>query len=431
MNNLEDQLRDAFRAAADTVREDKVLANSQYLTRRPKRVRLPGFTRGTRGARPGRHRGWMQPVAAAVAVVAVATMSLLVPHLLPSPGQGQAQGHTGSGTPPAASGSAAPALPNSTALGPLGPKFMVLVGVDAPLARIQAAATGTVTGTVPVPRGSKNWVAAAAVGNGSTFVLAAEDGNQGGTRFYRLSLTADGKEASLTRLKAPTIPGYPNTGITPYQPLAVSANGHLVAFATLINNSHGPVSQQIVAFNVVTGTTRRWTAPDLPHIAGLSLSANGTQLAFTRCGASKCSEWQLPTDASSAPVFARAVTALPMGKGWDPHVVSDVLSADGQTVFAVSGGFTSKKSSTIVDELAAYSIATNRKTRVLMTKKLDHTPLESTHLLGFLLTADPDGSRLLFWPGVGGRGTVLNPAGHVLGTVKMPFPAYEINSVAW
>lgn len=411
--DLEDRVRDAYRAAADTVHEEDILPHPKYLAWRSKRVRLLGFTRGARGARPGRHHGWLQPLAAAAAVVAVAAMSLLVPHLLQSSGQGN--GASASGT---------------TAL---GPKFMVLVSY--PQAKIEAAATGKVTDKVTLPRGDAGWWAVAATSNGSTFVLM--DDRNFFAKFYRLRLTADGKEASLKPLKSPTIAMGPSNID---QHLAVSADGRVAAYVTSAPGNHSSSAQQIVVFNMATGSTRRWFAPEIPEIQGVSLSADGDTLAFTRCPDIGCSSaWVLPTDSASGQVFARAhrVTPLLPATATENDVTSDVISADGQTLYAVTDNARTHQPS----ELAAYSVTSGRRIGTLMTennapmteKNAHSRPSYSLPRYSYDVTADPQVSRLLFWTGRGGTATVLTPAGHVIGTIQLTAfnSKVGINSVAW
>ncbi|HTZ29223.1 MAG TPA: hypothetical protein VMC83_34805, partial [Streptosporangiaceae bacterium] len=98
MNTLEDRLRDAYRAAAETVRpetihQDAILSPPDHARRRTRRTGQAG--------RAGHGASWRRlliPLAAAVAVIAVAAVvAVLLPRA--APGLGRGKPTTGPATP--------------------------------------------------------------------------------------------------------------------------------------------------------------------------------------------------------------------------------------------------------------------------------------------------------------------------------------------
>ena len=191
---------------------------------------------------PRRWPGWLTPLAAAAAVVAVVAGSLGLSGVI---------GRQSAGT--------------SASAGPLAgvPRYFVTLplrnSLSAPRAVVGATATGALLGTVrpPEPHSAFQWVTAA--GDDRTFVLAAgkppADGQSiqdwGAFSFYRLVLDRSGHPAGLTRLPIP-----PQKGITG---VALSPDGHKLAVS--VQPSHGQTGSSIRIFSLATGAEREWTWP--------------------------------------------------------------------------------------------------------------------------------------------------------------------------
>lgn len=246
MNTLEDRLRDAYRAAGETVRPDSI----RGLPDQAARATRPAF----RPASPARSRRArvLVPLTAAAAVAAIAvTASLVLP--ASSPGRGGA----------AATG-ALPrfflAMPNN----PTGEQMAVF-----------SATTGRQLTLVKAPRGSVIDTAAA-TGNDRTFVVTVEYGSScSTTALYRLRLTARGGQASLAPLAIPKISGVVTA-------LAASADGRTIAYATAFCTSSSDSPGAIGVVYTATGQSRQWSwSPDPGQsVESLSVTASGRTIAY-------------------------------------------------------------------------------------------------------------------------------------------------------
>ncbi len=260
MRTIEDRLRDAFRADAQTVR--------------PETIR-PFVSPGMRPGRPAgnRPRGRvMIPVAAAVAVglVTVGTVVVL-PRVLAShdhshhaPPSGIATGYPGGRMPS----------------GP-PPRFFVAITFSndrtaATELSVINATTGRITGRITSPGPHRNFQAVAPLGNDRTFVAEAS-GVRCDSWLYRFTLTAAGKPTGLTPLAVPMVPGRP---VGPAS-LATSADGQLLAFAT--GRCAGRIKARqifghvgVIDLTSLHVTTWSYLFPANP--ASLSLSADGRLL---------------------------------------------------------------------------------------------------------------------------------------------------------
>ena len=246
MNTLEDQLRDAYQAAAETVRPDSIRGLPDQATRAGR----PPFRRPS-PARSRRARV-LVPLAAATAVAAIAvTASLVMP-----------------ASPPGRGGAAVPgalprfflAMPNN----PTGDRMAVF-----------SATTGRQLALIKAPRGSVIDTAAA-TGNDRTFVVTVESGSScGTTTLYRLRLTARGGQGSLAPLAIPKISGVVTA-------LAASADGRTIAYATAFCASSSDSPGAIGVVHTATGQTRQWPwRPNPGQTAGsVSITANGRTIEY-------------------------------------------------------------------------------------------------------------------------------------------------------
>jgi len=267
VNTLEDRLRDAYRAAAETVRPEALLPDAI--------LSPPNRGRG----RPG-HGRLAIPLAAAAAVIALAaTGAVLLPRAAPGLG---GRSTSAGGRPSSADRqpSSADHQPSSArAQPPPAPLttpgyFVALNWMQRPYMLVVNATTGAQGQRISLPFPAKD-LTSVATGDGQTFVVAAPEG-QCRTSLYRFSLGVDGTPTALTPFT--TVPGVIPT---PWD-MAVSGSGQTVAYDALAcGQRSGPQSgtpQQgfLAVVNTATGQTKRWTFQDNTDSGGhVSISADG------------------------------------------------------------------------------------------------------------------------------------------------------------
>jgi hypothetical protein len=378
MTAIEDRLRAAAQAAADTVP-----AGSAPPLRLPAQsgasFSLPGWLRRAASRRV------VAPVTAAAAVAAVVTVSLVVTGGVPRSGPARVPGgtaascatssatpsSTSSGTPSTTASATASTSPGATtpgavsstrlpapdpsdpsapaALAEVPPYYVALTRPTGSAAVVRATATGAVLATLtpPSPYGMFSGVTAAA--DDRTFVLAAQpsptsrqDGDP--TGFFLLCLNPAGQPtAGLTALPIPAeSAGGTVTGI------ALSPDGSRLA-VVVRKGSSASENSEIVVYTLATGSatqwqwaTSGWIGNWKPFGSPLSWTANGQMLAFQAWR-----EVQTPLTRAAAPRLHQKVKV---------SLTTEVrlLDADGP------GG--SLASSTLVVEWAAsgsYLLGTN------------------------------------------------------------------------
>ena len=326
---LDDRLRDAFRAAVDTVQpgtiKPEVLIGAPVRTSSRRRKRITMFA----------------PLTAAAAVVLAIGTALAIPHL------GSATDRTAT-TPaastPAASGEQPPFILMQDVVGPPNPY------------EVRSAVTGKLIEILDPPRPGTQWLGATAAGTGRTFVLIA--GSPSGVQAtdtcrwnaYKLRLTTTGTVASLTSLN---VPGTPDNGSISISAPVLSADGSTLAYiATKCSNVVQPHDQDTIVV-ASHGTIHRYSiavpSPDnrnTDFIDSLSLSADGSELSYvaddntfsyptTPGGA-----WVLSTSAPSAPAAQRAHEIFTDNTRHGPWANAFMLSPDGSTgyLLARTGG---------------------------------------------------------------------------------------------
>jgi WD40-like Beta Propeller Repeat len=244
VNTMEDQLRDAYAAAAQTVRPGSI----RGLPDQAARAGRPPF-RPPSPARSRRARV-LVPLAAAAAVAAIAvTASLVMP-----------------ASPPGSGGAAAP-----VAL----PRFFLAVPSQKLGVAVFSATTGRQLGLIKAPAGSVIDTAAA-TGNDRTFVVAVpSSGRCGSTMLYRLRLTARGGQGSLAPLAIPKISGVVTA-------MAASADGRTIAYATAFCDNSTDSPGAIGVVHTATGQTRQWPwRPNPGQTTGsVSITANGRTIEY-------------------------------------------------------------------------------------------------------------------------------------------------------
>ena len=287
MNTIEDRIRAAARAAADTVPPDSV-PPLRLPAGRPSR-----FRRGHRDSPPG--AAWarrLAPAAAALAVVAVAIAVVTISRNRP-------QATTSTGT--AAPGGVTPGPPISTYVGSgQVPRYYVAVtshgnpNFNPSYAVVQATATGQTLATIVPPTGERTIVAVTAAADDRTFVLDEQSWVKPGSSanqsfaartFYLVRLNSSGQPDSLTKLPMSVPGGELVTG------LALSPDGRKLAIAVEPDNvKSDPNLQELRVYTLATGAVRTWlgdgtigSGPD--DARSVSWTADERTLAFDWAGA--------------------------------------------------------------------------------------------------------------------------------------------------
>jgi len=261
VNTLEDRLRDAYRAAADTIRPEAVLSGTVLSPPDPAQRRARRTGKAPRGA--ARHR-LLIPLAAAAAVLAVvATVAVLLPRAAPGLGRGKP-----------ATGRTTPALLTTPAY------FVELNWSQHPSMYVVNATTGARGARISLPF-PRTDLTSVATGDGQTFVVAALTGTCS-TTLYRFTLDANGTPSAMTAFT--TVAGQ----IGDPWSMAVSAGARFVAYETLAceqqENSaaeQGNAKGSLSLLDTVTGHTKRWTFRNGTFASGnVSISANGSVVGF-------------------------------------------------------------------------------------------------------------------------------------------------------
>lgn len=257
MNTLEDRVRAATRAAADTVPPDGVPplwlppANPAGGSRRPSWFGPPWARR-------------LAPLAAALAVVAVAVAMVLVGRAAQEPASGP-----GSGITPPGPMTAGPPVSSYVTSGQV-PRYYVSVesrgnpNFTPSYAVVRETVTGAALATIRASAAHGTVAAITAAADDRTFVLdeqpfVATDvlGNQGfePRTFYLVRLGASGLPGRAIRLPMTVPSGELMTGF------ALSPDGSKLAIAVEPDNvSSDPSLQQVRVYTLATGAVQTWSA---------------------------------------------------------------------------------------------------------------------------------------------------------------------------
>jgi hypothetical protein len=266
VNTVEDRLRAATRAAADTVPDGSAPP-----------LALPGPGRRGISSQPHARRRarWMAPIAAAAAVVAV------VAGLIVAIGATSAsKPHPAPAGSPAASPTAQPTVRPGPRLSDGLPAYFLAVpegettgrGAASGTAKIVSTATGRISATATLPGSVYRFA-----GDGVGRFYAAVVPRRGPVRFYRIARPASGAVARVTALPIHA----PAGGISF---LAVSPNGAELAMATYVQRGSTSYVQNLTVASTTTGAQHRWSTP--PQDAADSMNsvswlADGQTLAFS------------------------------------------------------------------------------------------------------------------------------------------------------
>jgi hypothetical protein len=334
MTTIEDRLREATRAAADTV-----APGSAPPLRLPEREHDRG---PVRRPRPGRRwPGWAAPLAAAAAVTVILVGVPVVTRLahLPQNRPGLAGAVT---VPLRRAPSVAGAVPPyAVGLAP-GP-----LAAQSTRAVVRATVSGTVLATLTPPRGygSFAWVTAAA--DDRTFVLAAHGpGPATGpgqardrTAFFLLRLDPAAGTARITPLPVPPQLDPPGLG-SPISGIALAPDGSKLAVA--LGNQSGP--SELKLFDLRSGSARVWRgaradgyiAADELGANPLSWTADGRTLAVDEWAGNTIKVHLLDTTAAGGNLWSsRIAVTFPH---WPSGSVagSAIITPDGAKIIAMA-----------------------------------------------------------------------------------------------
>ena len=396
MREMEERVRDAFGAAAETV-------TAQDLLGPPAPARRSWAAWGPRAWAPRVRMHALVPVAAAACVtVIVVTATLVVPKLLARPAGGRAHGAL-AGSPTFFAGVAESPLrqyPPSTVL------------------HIYRSATGRVVATVRPPGNDHVFAAVSRLGGSDrTYVAAAMTSFRGcQTQLYRFSIDARGRPSGLTPLSVPRVTGS-------VMELVGSADGNVLAYTA--SGRCAPGHQIAGVIHLATRQVTTWAISNGPVLAGsISLTADGSVLGFAAGGNgpyAPLNVWVLPTNAPPGPLtrHARKVVDVPTG------VFRVILNSTGsrayvETQSAPRGG---------VVVLGLYSTTTGKRIRLLGPLEPGHQPMEGE----LDITIDAAGRHLLVYTG-SHRVSMMNlTTGHLtsIRVAQIPFLDSPFSSAAW
>jgi hypothetical protein len=304
VSSIEDRLRDAYRDAADTVRPDGIRKMHEPSVI----ISMPGDREVRRGP-----RRFVIPLAAAAAVAVVGVLAgVVVPGALSA-----SRSARGSHRPPAATG-----------IGRSDRYIVAANGAGTALV-IHNARTGARVGTVAAPVGGMTF-SGLATGDGARYVAELWVPGVCRTWLYQFQLDRAGQPGELTAYALPSIRQL-------LQPIAVSADGSTFAYeGENCSNPAGTSASELAVLNLTTMKTARWAIPKQADVSSLSLTADGSMLAYnigkTKLFASAA--YVLPTSAAPGSALQRSrVVARGSHFSRGGAIGSDVISPDGSTLY--------------------------------------------------------------------------------------------------
>jgi hypothetical protein len=321
MNTIEDRIRAAAHAAADTVPPDSVPP-----------LRLPAERSRRRSRSSGlwwTHSSWarrLAPAAAAVAVVAVVVAVMIV-----SKTTHETAGEAGGGTSGPGKVLAGPPISSYVVSGQVPPYYVAIISRDnnpaasPSYAVVAATASGKTLATIQPSVAHGTIVAVTAAADDRTFVLdeerfttSATDQDYGARTFYKFRLTSSGRPGPLTRLAMSVPSGQQVNG------LALSPDGSKLAMALQPETNKQPYLTLLKVYTLATGAVRTWTGngsigsgPD--DARSLSWTSDGRTLAFDWNGSGTGQQlpgagvWLLHLNAPGSNLLAASRRAFPFG----------------------------------------------------------------------------------------------------------------------
>lgn len=408
MSRLEDRLRAAFRADADTVTPDSV---APY-------ARQPG-------KRAARRTRLLLPVAAGIAVAAIAAgvwaASPVSPDRALRPGtapsaqqQTPDQGPIPGSLPMPVIGQQAPRAVASSAAAPGVPPFFVAAEPDNVPHQddlvVQDTATGKITGILVPPNGTF-FPSVAATSGDRTFVTAVmpHDGQPCLDQLYQFQLNSSGQPGPLVPLNV-TLPGNFNENDT----LAVTPDGRPIAYSTYVC---GEGTSEFGVIDLTTRHVRVWSAGEgaAGFASGLTLSADGRLLAFAEQGAPRI----LTTDASPGPILARSRILSSPGADWV------ALAGDGSTFYGCTLSISRFKADSSTLTYYRQTVGSAQRQVIASWHNLNNSEC--------MATLDPSGSYLLMqFPSISSdeQPAILDLRTGTMTSIPAP-PYYGPLTVAW
>jgi hypothetical protein len=308
MNRLEDRLRDAYRAAAETVEPGSIRPLADHIFTISETA-----SHTSRG--PGRWtRHLMIPMAAGAAVAAIAVLTtLIIPRLIAGarPRGGQ--------TP------ATPAAKFAVALS--GMPGVYSEGATA--LTIFNAISGATVATIRAPLHDL-YFAGVATGDGRHFVAQLRRPGVCRTWLYRFRLSKAGLPGPLA--------AYPVRSVGDLLiAMAISEDGSTLAYAAGgCSLAAGNSPMHLGIMHLASRQARQWTLPARAKVLSLSLTAHGTVLAYdTRTGElARSAAYVLPTGAADGPAARHSRLAVASGSfGRSAAINSAVITPDGRQVY--------------------------------------------------------------------------------------------------
>ncbi len=383
VNDLETRLRDAYRAAGETIPPEAVRDLPERV------VRIGPASRGGGRRLRAINGRVMVPIAAAAAIVVAAVLvpafesGLLAGHGGGTPLSG---GGKGPASPPAVTEPASQAPPAEKkgppqTVSPGAPAFFLSLDGGLPTTLyVYRTATAQVVAQIAPPSGGL-FQAVAATSDPLSFVVATSDFGCG-SRLYAMRLTADGQ---LSGYKPLAVPNLSEDVLS----LAVTPDAQSLAYVGEYCGDQSGNEGDIGYVNLESQTISRWTAPKQEDIGSLSLSANGSEIGFTvePTKLFQAEAGVLATDSASG-VLAESAQVIVSDSELKPAGTvpeGAVLSPNGRTMYVCGAGVSlgNTPAPTTPDPLLTFSGTT-----------LTHT----THLAGAGscgLSLDPSGRYLL------------------------------------
>lgn len=361
MRAMEERVRDAFGAAAETV-------TAQDLPGPPAPAGRSRAAWGPRAWAPRARLHALVPVAAAACVaVIVVTATVVVPRLLAGPAGGQAGALAGA--PKFFAGVANPSehFPPSTVL------------------NIYRSATGRVAATVRPTSPEHEFAAVGRLGDDRTYVAAAVTSfGACTTQLYRFSIDARGRPSPLTPLSVPQVNGI-------VEELAGSADGNVLAYTAFGSSRcvlHG--RDQAGVIRLATGHLTTWSygGQGGTTFSSVSLTADGSMLGLASGPgdpSSASDAWVLPTSASAGPLIRHARKVLHLRTG----VYRVVLNNTGSQAYVETGPASGRRGAVV---LGLYDTTTGKRVR-----PLGRLGLGGPYLAKLWISLDEAGQHLLVY----------------------------------
>ena len=353
MNLIEDRIRAAARAAAETVAPDSV--PPLELPAAPRRRWLRGGR--TAGATRTPWAVRLAPVAAALAVIAIVITMVTVRHTESRPSA------TGSSLVAPPGVPAGPPVSSYVRSGQVPPYYVTATETDAVVhLTVSGASVATIRPSLP----GGTMVAVTTAGDGRTFVLGEQGQDRKAVTFYQFRLGSSGRPGALSRLPMSVTDGKTMTG------LALSPDGTKLAIAVV----PGGGVQQVRLYPVHGGQARTWSATGGgPYGATwLSWPASQRTLAFNWSVGHTRSVRLLNLGTAGGSLLAASRPVVTLGNtanmGQTLYIGPDdmIITRDGSAIVGASNEITNIAKNGIITFTTGFpefSVATGHLTRIV------------------------------------------------------------------